>query len=386
MKSQGVIDRIFPGSLPSASDLHALLTSLSENDSSAERLAARAREVSSSVFGGKVFLRGLVEIGNVCRNDCYYCGIRKSNSNIHRYVLSAEEIFSCCAAGYRRGFRTFVLQGGENPGMGDDFLCDLIKKIKRELTGCAVTLSLGERGYDSFKRLYDAGADRYLLRHEAADEDYFYKLHPRPSAGTEATACPDAGSRDGAYDVSSTTNHVRRMASLRMLKEIGYQVGAGFMVGAPGQTVGHIAEDLEFIAELRPQMVGIGPYMPHPDTPFGKMRDAFWTPESKRRMTLGLLSILRLLDPCLLLPSTTALNTLAEGARYEGIMAGANVIMPNISPARARAAYELYSGKVTDGGESGEGLDELEKSLAAIGYEADWSRGDYCPHKGCKEK
>ncbi len=386
MKSQRVIDKIFPGSLPSVPDLHALLTALSENDSLSERLAARAREISSSVFGRKVFLRGLVEIGNVCRNDCYYCGIRKSNGNIHRYTLSAEEIFSCCAAGYRRGFRTFVLQGGENPAVGDDFLCDLIEKIKAELPGCAVTLSLGERGYDSYRRLYEAGADRYLLRHEAADEDYFYKLHPRPSAETEATASPDADPSAGVYDVSSTTNHARRMASLRMLKEIGYQVGAGFMVGAPGQTVEHIAKDLEFIAELRPQMVGIGPYMPHPDTPFGNLRDACWTSERKRRMTLGLLSILRMLDPCLLLPSTTALNTLVKGARYDGILAGANVIMPNISPARARAAYELYSGKVTDGGESGEGLDELEKSLAAIGYEADWSRGDYCPHKGCKEK
>lgn len=364
-----IIDNIFSGKLPPKAGLAALLHRLSEDGPLAECLAERARSVSLGVFGNKVFLRGLVEVSNVCRNDCYYCGIRKSNGNIRRYTLAEEEILSCCSRGYRTGFRTFVLQGGENPALTDDFLCGLVRKLKEMFPDCAVTLSLGERGYGSFERLRHAGADRYLLRHESADEDYFYRLHPDPFGPMNQAV--------NAEDMSVTTNYPRRMASLRALKALGYQTGAGFMVGVPGQTVEHLAADLEFIASFRPQMAGIGPYLPHPDTPMGRVSDGYWTPGRKRRMTLCLLSILRLIDPHILLPSTTALNTLARQGRYDGILAGANVIMPNISPAKAREAYELYGGKVTDGGADRRDFEELENGLAAIGYEIDWSRGDY---------
>ena len=366
LKLDRIISDIFSGKLPEKAELPELLLRLSEDGQLLESFSERARNVSKRVFGNRVFLRGLIEIGNVCRNDCYYCGIRKSNKNLRRYVLSEDEILSCCSYGYGEGFRTFVLQGGENPAIGDDFLCGIIRKIKKDLPGSAVTLSLGERGMDSFRKLRQAGADRYLLRHESADEEYFYRLHPHPRVET-----------GNFMDDAAVTNHARRMASLKMLKALGYQTGAGFMVGAPGQTLEHIAADLEFIAGFRPQMVGIGPYMPHPDTPLGRISDGFWTPRRKRMMTLGLLSILRMMDPCMLLPSTTALNTLVPGGHYEGILAGANVIMPNLSPVYARKAYDLYSGKVADGGESRSGLNDLKMKLEAIGYAIDWSRGDY---------
>ena len=366
LKLDRIISDIFSGKLPEKAELPELLLRLSEDGQLLESFSERARNVSKRVFGNRVFLRGLIEIGNVCRNDCYYCGIRKSNKNLRRYVLSEDEILSCCSYGYGEGFRTFVLQGGENPAIGDDFLCGIIRKIKKDLPGSAVTLSLGERGMDSFRKLRQAGADRYLLRHESADEEYFYRLHPHPGVET-----------GNLMDDAAVTNHARRMASLKMLKALGYQTGAGFMVGAPGQTLEHIAADLEFIAGFRPQMVGIGPYMPHPDTPLGRISDGFWTLRRKRMMTLGLLSILRMMDPCMLLPSTTALNTLVPGGHYEGILAGANVIMPNLSPVYARKAYDLYSGKVADGGESRSGLNDLKMKLEAIGYAIDWSRGDY---------
>ena len=366
LKLDRIISDIFSGKLPEKAELPELLLRLSEDGQLLESFSERARNVSKRVFGNRVFLRGLIEIGNVCRNDCYYCGIRKSNKNLRRYVLSEDEILSCCSYGYGEGFRTFVLQGGENPATGDDFLCGIIRKIKKDLPGSAVTLSLGERGMDSFRKLRQAGADRYLLRHESADEEYFYRLHPHPGVET-----------GNLMDDAAVTNHARRMASLKMLKALGYQTGAGFMVGAPGQTLEHIAADLEFIAGFRPQMVGIGPYMPHPDTPLGRISDGFWTLRRKRMMTLGLLSILRMMDPCMLLPSTTALNTLVPGGHYEGILAGANVIMPNLSPVYARKAYDLYSGKVADGGESRSGLNDLKMKLEAIGYAIDWSRGDY---------
>lgn len=366
LKLDRIISDIFSGKLPEKAELPELLLRLSEDGQLLESFSERARNVSKRVFGNRVFLRGLIEIGNVCRNDCYYCGIRKSNKNLRRYVLSEDEILSCCSYGYGEGFRTFVLQGGENPAIGDDFLCGIIRKIKKDLPGSAITLSLGERGMDSFRKLRQAGADRYLLRHESADEEYFYRLHPHPRV--------EAGN---LMDDAAVTNYARRMASLKMLKALGYQTGAGFMVGAPGQTLEHIAADLEFIAGFRPQMVGIGPYMPHPDTPLGRISDGFWTSRRKRMMTLGLLSILRMMDPCMLLPSTTALNTLVPGGHYEGILAGANVIMPNLSPLYARKAYDLYSGKVADGGESRSGLNDLKMKLEAIGYAIDWSRGDY---------
>lgn len=357
---------ICSGALPQKDRLAQLLSDLADGKDDADALYAHARKVSLDAFRNKVFLRGLIEIGNVCRNDCYYCGIRRSNRNVRRYVLSAGEILEACRRGYAEGFRTFVLQGGENPALTDSILVPLVKDIKRYAPGCAVTLSLGERSHESYRILHEAGADRYLLRHESCDEEYFYRLHPRPV------------SEDLPGD-SGVTNFSRRMAALGELKRIGYQTGTGFMVGTPGQTFEQLASELHFIRDFAPEMVGIGPFIPHPDTPFGGLSDTCWTAERKAVMTRILISFLRIMSPHLLIPSTTALNTISADGRYLGILAGANVIMPNISPDFARKSYTLYEGKVTDGGETSAATAMLERRLNDIGYEVDWSRGDYVP-------
>lgn len=345
-------------------DILDLLVRVVDSDSSLQELSLRSALAAQHAFGRRVYLRGLVEIGNVCRNNCYYCGIRAANSQVARYVLSPDEILRTCRKGYAMGFRTFVLQGGENPALTDSILCGTLKAIKDEMPECAITLSLGERAEDSFRRLYLAGADRYLLRHEAVDRELFYSMHPEP-----VSEDPD--------DMSQTTNHARRFRSLQLLKDIGYQTGTGFMIGVPGQKLEHIAADMMFIFGFSPQMVGIGPYMPHPQTPFGNMKDAFWSDSRKLRVTLACIAILRLWNPSLLIPSTTALNTLDAGAEYAGILAGANVIMPNISPPHARRSYTLYSGKVTDFGDDSDTLARLKDKLCRMGYHADMSRGDY---------
>ncbi len=313
----------------------------------AQKLASLARQQREQVYGKDVFIRGLIEISNICKNDCRYCGIRRSNHNCSRYRLSPEEILACCQEGYWLGFRTFVMQGGEDGWYTDDVLCKLIREIKVRFPDCAVTLSLGERSRESYQKLYDAGADRYLLRHETADKAHYELLHPE----------------EMSFD--------HRMNCLKDLKDIGYQVGCGFMVGSPGQTEQALAKDLKFIEEFHPHMCGIGPFIPQKDTPFGQET------AGSVELTVYLLSIIRLIQPNILLPATTALGTLHPTGREMGILAGANVVMPNLSPAAMRKKYALYDNKLSDGDESAQCVASLKQRLDAIGYRVVTARGDH---------
>ena len=312
----------------------------------AELLRARAQALCQEVYGRRVFIRGLIEFTNFCKNDCYYCGIRRSNRKAERYRLSPEVILACCDAGYDLGFRTFVLQGGEDGWWTDDKLCNLLTAIKKNHPDCAVTLSIGERSRDSYAALKQAVADRYLLRHETANDAHYAHLHP-PELRLE-----------------------HRIRCLYDLKALGYQVGAGMMVGSPGQTLENLVEDLRFLQELQPHMVGMGPFLRHRDTPFAN------EPDGSAELTLYLLSMVRLLLPKVLLPATTALGTALEGGRERGILHGANVVMPNLSPADVRSKYLLYHDKLATGAESANGLEQLRTNLQAIGYEAVVARGD----------
>jgi len=311
-----------------------------------EYLRLNAEKIRKEIYGNAVFIRGLIEISNICKNDCYYCGIRGGNSKCQRYRLTPEEILECCDEGYDLGFRTFVMQGGEDGFYTDDILCDLIRKIKEKFPDCAVTLSLGERSKESYQKLFDAGADRYLLRHEAADKELYEKLHPRGMS------------------------FENRMECLKNLKEIGFQTGCGFMVGAPYQTARHIAKDLKFIEELKPDMCGIGPFIPHKDTIFAKEN------AGSADLTCYLLSIIRLIHPNILLPATTALGTVQNDGRERGILSGANVVMPNLSPESARKKYELYNNKLNTGVENAFHIFELKKKMESIGYEVVVAKGD----------
>lgn len=322
---------------------------LLDQSSGADRdfLFERARAVRDAHYGRKVYIRGLIELTNYCKNDCLYCGIRKSNVSCERYRLTKEQILSCCESGYALGFRTFVLQGGEDGWYTDERMTDIVRAMRQAYPDCAITLSLGERGRESFKRLYDAGANRYLLRHETADEAHYARLHP----------------------VSMTLTH--RLQCLRDLKEIGFQTGAGFMVGSPYQTTECIVRDFRFLQELRPQMVGLGPFIPHHATP---LKDF---PAGSTERTLLCLSIVRLLLPNVLLPATTALATIDGDGRIKGMNAGCNVVMPNLSPLEDRSKYLLYDNKASSGEEAAESLRALREHLAAAGYEVVIDRGDY---------
>lgn len=312
-----------------------------------ERLRAEADKLRREVYGNKVFIRGLIEISNICKNNCLYCGIRGGNVNCDRYRLTKEEILDCCKLGYSLGFRTFVMQGGEDGYFTDEVLCPLIEEIKTLYPECAVTLSLGERSRKSYERLYEAGADRYLLRHEAINGELYSKLHPKE------------------------LNIENRVRCLRDLKEIGFQTGCGFMVGAPYQTPRHIAEDLKFIEEFKPQMCGIGPFIPHKDTEF---RDC---PKGSAELTCYLLSIVRIISPAILLPATTALGTAENDGRERGILSGANVVMPNLSPEDVRSKYALYDNKISTGVESANNVKELSDKMEKIGFQIVCQRGDY---------
>lgn len=310
-------------------------------------LFALAQQTAQKSFGRQIFVRGLIEFTNYCKNDCYYCGIRRSNKNAARYRLTQEEILECCHAGYGLGFRTFVLQGGEDYFYSDDDIAAIVRAIKAQHPDCAVTLSIGERSRETYALWKQAGADRYLLRHETADCAHYAKLHPAELSAANRQNC------------------------LYTLKELGYQAGAGFMVGSPYQTAENLADDLMFLQKLRPQMIGIGPFIPHHDTPF-KDETA-----GSVELTLVLLAVLRLLFPHVLLPATTALGTLAPGGRLLGIKAGANVIMPNLSPQNVRGKYLLYDNKLHTGAEAAEALNELQREVASIGYRIVSARGDY---------
>lgn len=312
-----------------------------------ESLYAAARRVRDGVYGRKVYIRGLIEISSFCKNDCFYCGIRRSNKAVQRYRLDENEIFAAAEKGYSLGLRIFVLQGGEDAYYTDERLCNIIRRIKGALPGCAVTLSLGERPRESYERLRAAGADRYLLRHETADPYHYSRLHP-PQMSFE-----------------------NRLRCLESLKSLGYQTGAGFMVGSPFQTEDMLARELPFLKRLKPQMVGIGPFVPHCETPFAACT------QGSAELTLFMLALTRLTLPDVLLPATTALSTVDGNGRIDGMNAGANVVMPNLTPPKQREKYSLYNGKAGSGAEAAENLAELKAQLKAAGYEADLGRGDY---------
>jgi biotin synthase len=331
-------------SLPDA-DWQTLFADFSEAD--AAYAAETARDIAVARFGRRIFFRGLIEFTNYCKNDCYYCGIRRSNARCQRYRLEPPDILACCAAGYDLGFRTFVLQGGEDGYWDDDRLSALVASIRGKYPDCAITLSVGERTRASYQRLFGAGANRYLLRHETADPAHYAALHP--AAQTLET----------------------RLECLKNLKDIGYQVGCGMMIGAPGQTPATLAADMRLLDDFRPHMVGIGPFIPHGDTP---LADA---PPGSVSLTLFALSLTRIMLPDALIPATTALGTLRQDGRALGVLAGCNVVMPNLSPTDVRAKYMLYDGKAGVHTTAARGLRDLTAQMAAIGYAVAPGRGDY---------
>lgn len=341
---KNLIDKLEKNQILSKEEFVRLLA-ISEKDD-IDYLTERAKCIRDDIYGKRVFIRGLIEISNYCKNDCYYCGIRRSNKNAQRYRLSKEQILSCCENGYELGFRTFVMQGGEDAFFKDEVVYDIVSSIKERYPDCAVTLSLGERSTESYRKMKEAGADRYLLRHETFDNTHYNKLHPVELDPENRKRC------------------------LRDLKALGYQTGTGIMVGSPYQTLENIAEDLLFIKESNPEMIGIGPFIPHKDTPFKDFESG------TMEMTLRLISILRLLCPKALIPATTALGTISPQGREKGILAGANVIMPNLSPKEDRKKYMLYNDKLSDGEEAAEGLNKLKESMRKIGYEIVEDRGD----------
>lgn len=311
-----------------------------------KRITDEAVRLREKYYGKKVYTRGLIEFTNYCKNDCYYCGIRRSNKNADRYRMTKEEILSCCENGYALGFRTFVLQGGEDLWYTDEKLADIISSIKKGYPDCAITLSIGEKSYESYKMYKEAGADRYLLRHETASDRHYRMLHPEEMKLSNRKQC------------------------LYHLKELGYQVGAGFMVGSPGQTFDNIACDLVFLEELQPHMVGIGPFIPHCDTKFADKK------AGSLKLTLFLLSVIRIILPKVLLPATTALGTVDPGGREKGLAAGANVVMPNLSPVTNRKKYQLYDNKICTGEEAAECRECLAARVKSTGYELVNERGD----------
>ena len=312
-----------------------------------DELTSRAQRCAVEQFGRKIFIRGLIEISNICKNNCLYCGIRRSNLNLERYRLTPQQIIDCCEQGHNAGFRTFVLQGGENRIMSTAEICNLIVRIKSQFPDSAVTLSLGEWEYDDYAAFRAAGADRYLLRHESATEEHYARLHPAEMSWSH------------------------RMDSLRQLRQLGFQTGCGMMIGSPFQTIEHLANDLIFIQEFKPQMIGIGPFIAQSETPFAAY------PNGSIEQTIAIVAICRLMHPAALIPSTTALGSIAADGRVRGILAGANVVMPNLSPEDVRSKYAIYDHKLASHAEAVEGLKLLAEQLAQIDYQISFERGDY---------
>lgn len=340
-----LVERLIREHQLGAEEFRSLL--VSNDERTFNELRQAAGQLARERFGARIYVRGLIEVSNYCRNNCYYCGIRRDNRNVHRYRLSHDEILASCEAGYKLGFRTFVMQGGEDPALKDEKLVKVISEIHTRYPDCAITLSLGERSEDSYRALYEAGARRYLLRHETASPQLYARLHP-----------------------TSMSWH-NRIECIKTLQRIGFQTGMGMMIGPPGQTVDNLVEDLMLLQQMRPQMVGVGPFIPHSQTPFaGASVGSVST-------TLILVSIVRLLLPSALIPSTTALATLSPQAQMEGILAGANVVMPNLSPTEVRRNYEIYEGKASFGAEAAEGLRKLEQQLSTIGYDINYDIGNY---------
>lgn len=345
MTNKELIKKLDTNGVLSHDEFVQLLSSYTVED--LEFARSLAQQIAQKHFGNKIYIRGLIEFTNICRQNCYYCGLRAENANVSRYRLTKDDILACCDEGYPLGFRTFVLQGGEDLHFDDEIMCDIVRSIKDRYPDCAVTLSIGERSRETYRKYFDAGADRFLLRHETANAEHYAKLHPKNLSLENRKKC------------------------LFELKDIGFQTGCGFMVGSPWQTFDTIAEDLLFIHELQPQMVGIGPFIPHRDTPFGDKS------QGSLELTLLLLALVRIMLKNVLLPSTTALGTIHPEGREMGILSGANVVMPNLSPLAVRKKYMLYNGKIATGEEAAEGLDNLKKRMSAIGYEIVTDRGDY---------
>lgn len=343
MYNKEIIDRISRDHSAKKEDILTIL----QDDSEDTYLFEEADKIRKQIYGTDVFLRGLIEISNYCKNNCLYCGIRRDNRNISRYRLTEQDILLCCDTGYELGFRTFVLQGGEDIFFNDEFLCSTIQKIKKKYPDCAVTLSLGERTEQSYKALFTAGADRYLLRHETATKSHYEKLHP------------------------VEMSYENRIECLKTLKKIGFQTGAGFMVGSPFQTHENLADDLLFIKKLKPEMVGIGPFISHNETPFKEYENG------TLRDTLVMVALTRLLLPNALIPSTTALGTIDPQGREKGLKAGANVVMPNLSPVKFRKLYSLYDNKICMGEEAAECRQCLAKRVESAGYKIVTDRGDW---------
>ena len=322
------------------------LIALADDSQQELYLFEKARQKKEEVYQDKIYIRGLIELSNYCKNNCLYCGIRAVNTSIERYRLSKEQILDCTRYGYELGFRTFVLQGGEDPAYSDQYICEIVRQIKEEHPDCAVTLSIGEKSYESYKAYKDAGADRYLLRHETATEEHYRLLHPEKMSFENRQRC------------------------LEDLKSLGYQVGSGFMVGSPFQTIEHIVADLRYLQQLEPDMIGIGPFIPHHQTPFADKE------QGNLHLTLRLIAILRLMFPNALLPSTTALGSIHPQGRKMGLRCGANVVMPNLSPLDVRNLYKIYDNKAYVNAEAAEGIAILKKEAEEIGYKVVIDRGD----------
>lgn len=343
---ENLIEKLFCDSILNKEEIILLLNS--KNDDMKNKLFKYSRQKSVSKFGKKIFTRGLIEISNYCKNDCFYCGIRRGNKNANRYRLTKEEILECCKIGYDLDFRSFVLQGGEDPYFIDDeIMCDIVSSVRKKYPDCAITLSLGERSFESYEKLYKAGANRYLLRHETSNPCHYEKLHPKELSLKNRLKC------------------------LEDLKKAGYQVGTGIMVGSPYQTIEDIAEDILFIKDFKPHMIGLGPFIPHKDSIFKDF------PHGSLNLTLKIIAILRLMLPNALIPATTALGTIDKNGREMGILAGANVVMPNLSPKSVRKNYLLYDNKISTGEEAAEGRKALELKMESIGYTLSNERGDY---------
>ena len=330
-----------------ASSMERLLVQAAHDTDTLNHLRHTAVQITQEQFGRGIYIRGLIELSSHCHCNCLYCGLRRGNHRAQRYRLTQEEVLACCDEGYRLGFRTFVLQAGEDATHTDEWLTALVSEIHRRHPEAAITLSLGERSEASYLKLKEAGAHRYLLRHEAANEALYTSLHPHGRGLSHRLKCAQS------------------------LQRLGYQLGLGMMVGVKGQTIQHLVEDLKLIEHMRPEMVGIGPFIPHADTPLGN------EPAGTLSLTLATLAIARLLLPSALIPSTTALATLHPQGRIEGILSGANVVMPNLSPSDVRTKYAIYDSKASWGAEAAEGLTSLEAELHSIGYHIDYTRGDY---------
>ena len=362
-KTKKIIDKIDKKEKISYKDALTLLSSFEyDNDLNKKKLGKKekieikelkkylrekARDKADKVFGKYIFMRGLIEFTNYCKNDCIYCGIRKSNKKVERYRLNKKEILECCKIGYEIGFRTFVLQGGEDNFFNIERMSNIARAIKKEFPDCALTLSIGEKEEEYYKELKKNGANRFLLRHETADSEHYSKLHPKYMSLENRKEC------------------------LRFLKKLGFQTGTGMMIGSPFQKLENIAGDLVFMQEIKPEMIGIGPFLPHKDTPFANEKIG------ELELTLILISVIRLIFPLSLIPATTALGTIKEGGREIGILHGANVVMPNLSPMNVRKKYLLYNNKISTGTESAEGVELLRDSIDKIGYVLTGARGDF---------